>query len=407
MMIASPDRTPSMLVRLLLAWIAALFVPAAHATGNVDLYLFWSLRCPHCLEARPQVQDLSRQHDWIRLHDHEISASKDSRELFATMAEAVGQEAQAVPTLIYCGRMETGWDERPEAVAALLARLEACHLGRPQATAVDRLMVPIFGEIDPGVISLPVLTIVLAGLDAFNPCAFFVLLFLLSLMVHQARRGRMLAIGMTFVTISGLMYFAFMAAWLNLFRFAGSIGWITGLAGAVALAIGLFGIKDFFALHRGVSLSIPAAGKADIFRRSRAILAADNSAAMIAATVVLAVAANTYELLCTAGFPMIFTRVLTLREADVATQYLYLALYNTIYVLPLLAIVLAFVRTMGARRLSEREGRLLKLLSGLLMAGLGALLLVAPERLDDPLSALSLMAGAIALTWLAAHLTRT
>jgi cytochrome c biogenesis protein CcdA len=198
-----------------------------------------------------------------------------------------------------------------------------------------------------------------------------------------------------------------MAAWLNLFRVAGSLGWITGIAGALALAIGAAGIKDFFAFRRGVSLSIPEAGKADIFRRGRAILAADNPAAMIAATVVLAVAANTYELLCTAGFPMVFTRVLTLRESDAATQYIYLTLYNVIYVLPLLAIVLAFVRTMGARRLSEREGRLLKLLSGLMMAGLGTLLLVAPERLADPLSAIALMAGALALTSLAARLTRS
>jgi hypothetical protein len=407
-MIASTDRTPSMLVRLFLAWLAVLAAPTTHAGGEVDLYLFWSLHCPHCLEARPQIRHMADTHRWIRLHDHEISASKDNRELFAGMAQALGQEAQAVPTIFYCGRMETGWDDRPQAIAALLARLEACRSGNsPAAVAVDRLMVPVFGDIDPGTISLPLLTIVLAGLDAFNPCAFFVLLFLLSLMVHQAHRGRMLAIGMTFVAISGLMYFAFMAAWLNLFRIAGSLNWITGIAGAVALAIGGAGIKDFFALRRGISLSIPEAGKADIFRRGRAILAADNIAAMIAATVLLAVAANTYELLCTAGFPMVFTRVLTLREADAATQYLYLALYNTIYVLPLLAIVLAFVRTMGARRLSEREGRLLKLLSGLMMAGLGALLLVAPERLDDPLSALALMAGAVALTWLAARLTRT
>ena len=403
----STDRTPSMLLRLFLAWLAVLAAPAIHAGNDVDLYLFWSLHCPHCLEARPQIRGMADSHPWIRLHDHEISASQDNRELFARMAQALGQEAQAVPTLIYCGRMEAGWDGRPEAIADFLARLEACRSGNlPAAAAVDRLKVPIFGDIDPGTLSLPLLTVALAGLDAFNPCAFFVLLFLLSLMVHQARRGPMLAIGITFVAISGLMYFAFMAAWLNLFRVAGSLGWITGIAGAVALAIGAAGIKDFFALRRGISLSIPEAGKADIFRRGRAILAADNTAAMVAATVVLAVAANTYELLCTAGFPMVFTRVLTLRVSDAATQYLYLALYNLIYVLPLLAIVLAFARSMGARRLSEREGRLLKLLSGLMMAGLGALLLVAPEQLDDPASALALTAGAVFLTWLAARLTR-
>ena len=86
--------------------------------------------------------------------------------------------------------------------------------------------------------------------------------------------------------------------------------------------MGAAGVKDFFAFRRGISLSIPAAGKADIFRRGRTILAADNTAVMIAGTVLLAVAANTYELLCTAGFPMVFTRVLTLRNYDAVTQYL-------------------------------------------------------------------------------------
>ena len=127
---------------------------------------------------------------------------------------------------------------------------------------------------------------------------------------------------------------------------------------------------------------------------------------MLAATVLLAIAANFYELLCTAGFPMVFTRLLTLQVHDPARHYLYLALYNLIYVLPLLLIVLAFVRSMGARKLSEREGRLLKLLSGLMMAGLGIFLLVAPERLASPGVGFALLAGAGALTWLAARLTR-
>jgi len=255
-------------------------------------------------------------------------------------------------------------------------------------------------------LSLPVLTVIIAGLDAFNPCAFFVLLFLLSLLVHQQDRRRMLLIGGVFVFFSGLMYFAFMAAWLGLFRIVGSLPWITAAAGLLALVMGAVNIKDFFAFRQGVTLSIPEARKADIFRRGRGILTAGSLPAMLAATVLLAMAANFYELLCTAGFPMVYTRLLTLYEPSPARHYLYLALYNAIYVLPLLAIVLAFVATMGARKLSEREGRLLKLLSGVMMLGLGVLLLVAPERLGHLGVAFGQLAGAGGLTWLAARLTR-
>lgn len=216
----------------------------------------------------------------------------------------------------------------------------------------------------------------------------------------------MLIIGGVFVLFSGLMYFAFMAAWLSLFRVMGSLSWVTAAAGGLALFIGAVNVKDFFAFNEGISLSIPQSRKEDIFQRGRRILAAGSLPAMLVATVLLAIAANFYELLCTVGFPMVYTRLLTLHAANPASHWLYLVLYNLIYVLPLMLIVIAFVRAMGARKLTEREGRLLKLLSGLMMLGLGVLLLVAPERLSNIPVTFALIAGAIGLTWLAAKLTR-
>jgi hypothetical protein len=216
----------------------------------------------------------------------------------------------------------------------------------------------------------------------------------------------MLIIGGVFVAFSGLMYFAFMAAWLNLFLLIGSLPWVTAAAGLVALLMAAVNLKDYLFFHQGITLSIPEGGKADIFQRARRILNAGNLPAMLATTILLAIAANFYELLCTAGFPMVFTRLLTLQESSTTQHYLYLALYNVIYVLPLLLIVLAFVRSMGARKLSEREGRLLKLLSGLMMFGLGLLLLLAPEKLGNIGLALAIPGIAIGLTWAAARWTR-
>lgn len=377
---------------------------------EVHLYLFWSLNCPHCLEARPQILELASRHAWIRVHDHELSEHPDNVGRFVELAEQVGAHAQAVPSLFYCGQMEVGWDDRPGGPEEFLSRLENCRL-KGSATAghplqAQRITIPLIGEVDAATLSLPLLTILLAALDAFNPCAFFVLLFLLSLLVHQQNRRRMFIIGSVFVAVSGLMYFAFMAAWLNVFLMIGSLPWVTLAAGLLALAMGAVNVKDFLFFHKGVTLAIPESGKADIFQRARRMLGAGNLPAMLAATIVLAIAANLYELLCTAGFPMIFTRLLTLQEVDSALHYLYLALYNVIYVLPLLAIVLTFVGNMGRRKLSEREGRLLKLLSGLMMLGLGSVLLLAPERLGGIGVAVVLPGAAIALTGLAARLTR-
>jgi cytochrome c biogenesis protein CcdA len=386
--------------------------PSAEGPPRVHLYFFWSMRCPHCLEARPQVEELARTHPWIVLHSLELTRQRENVQRYMAMAADLGQQAQSVPAFLFCGQMRVGWDGDMGATE-LLRGLEACRAdpelavrGWAGQSMETTLHLPLIGELEATSLSLPLLTVLIAGMDAFNPCAFFVLLFLLSLLAHQKDRHRMLLIGGIFVLFSGLMYFAFMAAWLGLFRVMGSLPWVTAAAGALAAVMGAINVKDFFAFKAGVSLSIPDSRKADIFRRGREILAAGSLPAMLAATVLLAVAANFYELLCTAGFPMVYTRVLTMQVANPAKHLLYLALYNLIYILPLLLIVLAFARTLGARKLSEREGRLLKLLSGLMMLGLGILLLAAPERLSNLGIALGLMSAAAALTWLAARLTR-
>jgi hypothetical protein len=250
------------------------------------------------------------------------------------------------------------------------------------------------------------LTVILAGVDAFNPCAFFILLFLLSLLVHAQSRARMLLVGGIFILTSGVVYFAFMAAWLNVFLAFGEIRSVTRVAGAFAMLLAVVNIKDYFLFKRGVTLSIPEGAKPGLYQRITGLIRAERQPTLVAGTLLLAIAANTYELLCTVGFPMLFTRVLTLKALPTGTYYLYLVFYNVIYVLPLLAIVGVFTLTLGSRKLTETEGRLLKLLSGLMMLGLGLLLAVAPERLDHLLTALTLPLGAVGLTFLIHFLSR-
>ncbi|MCK4911121.1 MAG: hypothetical protein KAR83_05745 [Thermodesulfovibrionales bacterium] len=260
------------------------------------------------------------------------------------------------------------------------------------------LKLPFLGEVSAEGLSLPVFTLVLAGLDSFNPCALFVLMFLLSLLIYAKSRVRMLIIGGTFVFFSGFVYFLFMAAWLNLFFLAGRVGYITAVAGAVALFVGVLNVKDFFAFKEGVSLTMSDGAQGRLIARMRGLLKAESMVSMLTGTVVLAVAANAYELLCTAGFPMVYTRVLTLRELGTGTYYMYLVLYNLVYVVPLAAMVLVFTFTLGSRKLTEWEGRLLKLLSGSMMLMLGSVLLLKPTLLDNIFIAAGMLAGAVALT---------
>ncbi|MDP2759085.1 MAG: hypothetical protein Q8O64_01585 [Sideroxyarcus sp.] len=388
----------------------------ADGKPEVQLYFFWSLTCPHCNAAHPHIAAIPQALPWVRLHVLELTRSSGNVELFQRMAQQLDKEAAAIPAFLFCGEMHVGWDSDETTGAFLRQRLDACRVralgGAAGASTLARVeeegfRLPLLGRVDPADLSLPSLTLVLAGLDAFNPCAFFVLLFLLSMMAHQRSRRRMLIIGGVFVLVSGLMYFAFMAAWLNVFHLFGHLAWVTLAAGALALFVGAVNVKDFFLFEKGIMLSIPESKKPDIFRRARAILGAENLPAMLAATIFLAIAANFYELLCTAGFPMVYTRLLTLAELTPAARYAYLAAYNLIYVVPLGLIVIVFARSLGARKLTERGGRLLKLMSGVMMLELGALLLLAPERISQVGIAFGLMALALGVTWIGARQTRT
>lgn len=383
----------------------------------IHLYFFWSEKCPHCLKARPDIFEMDKEYPWLKLHSLELVNHPENVATFVDMAKRLGNEAKTVPTFMFCGDYITGYDSPQTTGKLLRAYLHACYqfasasdpdndtafvFDQDELTSVD---LPVLGNVSSDDYSLPALTLFIAGMDAFNPCAFFVLLFLLSMMVHGRSRSRMALIGGVFVFFSGAIYFLFMAAWLNLFIYLGELRIITLIAGCVAILVALTNIKDFFWFKKGFSLSISDDAKPKLFDRMRNLLRLDSLPTVLVATVVLAIVANSYELLCTAGFPMVYTRILTLRSLSSESYYLYLLLYNLIYILPLLSIVVLFVIKLGSRKLSEREGMILKLLSGVMMLLLGLMLILSPQLLNNVSAAAGLLLVAISLTWLIVKIT--
>lgn len=404
------------------------------ANGEVKthLYFFWSASCPHCRRAKPYIKSLPNALPFIDLHMVQLN-TVENRQLFSQVASQAGEEPRAVPAFAFCEQIIFGYDGEMSTGADLIDALKACHgqaLNRHKAyveqeaqtvaaaekavtqaetttaeaamPASPKITIPFYGTLETGDLSLPLMTLVLAGLDAFNPCAFFVLLFLLSLMVNAHSRARMFLVGGVFVLISGIIYFMFMAAWLNLFKWIGDARIVTVSAASLALLAGGLNVKDFFFIGKGPSLSIAEEKKPGLFKRMNALISEQKMTTVLIGTVVLAVIVNAYELLCTAGFPMVFTRILTLRDITGTDHYLYLLFYNIVYVLPLFAIVTLFALTLGRRKLSEKEGRFLKLLSGTMMTLLGGTLLISPHLLENLVAAVALLGGAIGLSALIA-----
>jgi hypothetical protein len=421
--------------------------PAAHAEdppwkwyevkdGKVQLHLhvFWSKTCPHCTKAHAFLVELKKRHDWLKVFDYEVSESPANMELYRKMAESIGKQAGPVPAFFYCKQLALGFvsDETTgkrleEALVyyrnALQKQVDEKRHPKPPATAVPFLLllpdggvgsepdldldipppppeaqtvdVPWWGTVKADEVSLPALTVVLGGLDSFNPCAFFVLMILLGLMMRTGSRGRMLLVGAVFVFVSGLVYFLFMAAWLNLFLLVGHLRAITLTAGVIAVIAAVINIKDYFWFKQGVTLSMTDSARSRLVGRMTGLMGRSGFLPVVAGTAALAFAANLYELLCTSGFPLVYTRVLTLRELSPAAYYGYLALYNVVYVTPLFLIVVGFSLTLSSHKLTEYQGRVLKLVSGLMMLALGVILVVDPGFLNNLVGAGVTLAAAV------------
>ena len=418
---------------LILAFLLAAAVPLGALSAEqavkaekVVLYLYWGEGCPHCEKEQKFLRELKRRYPKLVIRDYEVWKHPRNGAMFQQVMKAAGARSVGVPATIVGDRLFFGFNEKvakavsehvaacfrapcpdTDAVVEGLLHPKAARPGQeaPAPAALQqsgdpdkKLDLPLLGNADPETVSLPLLTVVLGGLDSFNPCAFFVLLFLLSLLVHARSRARMLFIGGMFVLFSGVIYFLFMAAWLNIFLLVGQVALITTVAGLVALAVSGINIKEFFFFKQGVSLMIPESAKPGLFARMRGLVRAPSLAAMASGTIVLAITANAYELLCTAGFPMVYTRVLTLHKLTPTMYYLYLALYNIVYVVPLALIVGVVTVTLGSRKLTEWQGRQLKLLSGVMMLLLGIVLLTDPALLNNALAAAVLLVAAVGLS---------
>ncbi|MCD6500944.1 hypothetical protein J7K42_02985 [bacterium] len=263
----------------------------------------------------------------------------------------------------------------------------------------ETVELPIIGKIETKKFSLPILTFLIAIADGFNPCAFFVLTFLLAALVGLAgARRKILLVGGIFIFFSALFYFLFMSVLLNVFQLGGKIAILTLIAGAVAVFAGIVNIKDYFYFQKGISLTLPKSHKEKFVQKVKNLSLAKSTLALITATVIIAATVNIYELLCTFGFPMVYTRILTLRELPSLEYYLYLIFYNLIYIIPLAVIVLIFALSLGKKTFSQLWVRRLKLISGFMILFLGLILMLKPKLLESISTAFSVLIGAVIIS---------
>jgi glutaredoxin len=346
-----------------------------------DLEVFVRAGCPHCEAAKEFLNELQRERPSLRITIHDVAEDSAARQRLATLVAEQGMTSVGVPTFLIGTELIVGFRSADTTGAEIRTRLDQQGGAATPHQAVEGIQTRWFGELRVRDMGLPLFTIAIGLLDGFNPCSMWVLLFMLSLLAGLADRPKMLLIAGTFVAIEGIAYFTFMAAWLNLFLLIGLSRITELILGSIAGLAGVINLKDFLAFQRGISLGIPDAAKPGLYARMRRILQAENIIAALIGTVILAVLVQAVELLCTAGLPALYTRILTMHQFDQWVYYGYLVLYNVAYMLDDVLVLAIGVITMSHYRLQEREGRWLKLISGIVMVGLSAVMIVKPDWL--------------------------
>ena len=362
----------------------------------VEIEVFVKSGCPHCAKAEQFLQALKLEQPSLKIIIHDVAKEPEWLAQLQSYAQKQGVGTVRVPAFQVGGQLIVGYSD--EITTGLLIRdalaqtkipivsnaSGSCEIEaqlscvpevptkKEQAFVVDFLGYRV--ALDQ--VGLPVFTLVMGLLDGFNPCSMWVLILMISLLAPMNNRLRMFAVAGTFIAVEGLAYFVFMAAWLNLFLLIG-LSRISEIGIAViAMLAGAINLKDFLFYGRGVSLSIPDAAKPGIYARIRDILQAKNLTGAVIGAVVLALLVQVVEFMCTSGFPALYTRILTLKQLEPISYYGYLLLYNLAYMLDDLIVLAIGIITLSQRRLQEKEGRWLKLISGLVMVGLGFYLVV-------------------------------
>ncbi|NMB69788.1 hypothetical protein GYA27_01100 [candidate division WWE3 bacterium] len=376
----------------------------AQETNDLNIHLFHSTTCPHCKAERKFLGKLLQNYPNVKLHEYDVDNKSNVKILIAT-AKRLNTSISAVPFLVigedyivgYQSDDTTGVEIETKIKEALITHpvdivgeiaAEAAKDKKPTQTTesnnrpvVGSIKVPFIGNVEISKLSLPTLTVLIGLLDGFNPCAMWVLLFLISLLIGMQDRKRMWILGGTFIGVSGLIYYMFMAAWLNVFLIIGYAAIVRYVIAVSAVAIGVYYLRRYMKNKDGGCETADYSKKQQIFDKAKKVVSQNNLAVAIVGIASLAIAVNVLELLCSAGLPAVYTKVLSMTQMPKIGYYLYLLGYVLFFMADDLIVFFVAMFTFKAIGIESKYSRYSQLVGGLVMLALGIVMLVNPALL--------------------------
>ncbi|MGI5826425.1 MAG: hypothetical protein ACOX50_03365 [Patescibacteria group bacterium] len=364
---------------------------------KVDLYFFEANGCLHCKEEKEFLDTLQDKYPRLQIHEYEVTGSRENVELLKKVGERLNVNISGVPFTVIGDHHFAGY-LNDETTGVQIEEAIKCALETGCSDVVESLIkpvtneeeekpvpgtlrLPILGLVETKNLSLPALTFAIALIDGFNPCAMWVLLFLISLLLGMKDRKKMWILGTAFIASSAFVYFLFLSAWLNLFLFLGFVIWVRILIGSFSLAIGGYQVREYFVNKTGSCKVTGGEKRRKIFDRLKEITQKDKFILALGGIILLAFAVNLVELVCSAGLPAIYTQILSLSKLVSWQYYLYLIFYILIFMLDDLIVFFVAMTTLKIAGVDGKYSRYSHLVGGAIVFLIGIFMLFKPEVL--------------------------
>lgn len=382
-----------------LIFLLLLLPVVVSAKEKVNIYLFHSETCSHCQAEIKYLNELKEEYDNLEIHLYEINSNKKNLEQMQKIKEKLQINSPNVPFTIISNYYYIGYsDGIKDGITELVKKytdekeiniikpiLENKDLPDVEILNGEIKTINIFGkQINPAKLSLPALSIILGAIDGFNPCAMWVLIFLISMLFNMENKKKMWCLGITFLVTSALVYLLFMFSWLGITtKLLTKVDWFKYLIAIVALIGSFLNLKSFYnSIKKGSGCEVVDNKKRKkIFEKIKKITTEKSFILALIGVIILATSVNVIELACSAGIPVLFTNVLALNNLTKIQTSIYIYIYTFFFLIDDIAIFIIAMLTLNIKAISTRYTKYSHLIGGILMLIIGLLMLFKPSWL--------------------------
>ena len=372
----------------------------------VNLYLFYSKTCPHCEEEIKMLDSIKDDYKNLRIYKYELSEDNNS-EIFKNVATLFDLNVSGVPFTIIGEKTFIGYGENSkktiigcieyyskhgyvDKVGQYLNKELPTYEINDYDTSIDEYLedygnysfnIPIIGEVNTKTLTIPMIAVVMGFIDGFNPCAMWILLFLITMLISMKDRKKMWILGSTFLITSALIYFLIMLAWLNVAVLITKVNIIRSVIGFIAIIGGLYNIITTFKTSENGCNATDKKDRKKIMERIKKFTSEKSIWLSLIGVIALAISVNLIELACSAGLPVMFTQILVINDLSKIEYFIYIMVYIFFFLIDDLLIFIIAVSTMKVSGISVKYGKISKIVGGIILLLIGILLLLKPEWL--------------------------